>query len=344
MSNRNKALPVKSSTTPWTPLGNAVLQRKCACGNHATGGECEECAKKKGMLQRKPQHSGLSTQDSETVPPIVHEVLRSPGHPLDPATRAFMEPRFGHDFSGVRVHADAKAATSARAVNALAYTVGRDVVFGAGQHSPATATGQRLLAHELTHVIQQGGKQFEAGMLVRVGSPRDVSEQQADAFAEAATGGGQLQAGVQSELRVTQALQRVDSDTPDIGAGIGLSLCDAWQDPKDLSKVAAEHYLRTEHNIEPKFKEAICSGDVYTGNCHVYFTLGDFLNDVVVYVFLAGDTVDLRRADLRGPLCRYTYECKRKGPPIFTKVLCHDVPPPKTGGTEKASVGQISSA
>lgn len=89
------------------------------------------------------------------VPLIVHEVLRSPGHPLDANTRAFMEPRFGHDFSGVRVHSDTKAAESARAVNALAYTVGRDVMFGAGQYQPATNIGRNLMAHELTHMVQQ---------------------------------------------------------------------------------------------------------------------------------------------------------------------------------------------
>jgi hypothetical protein len=70
------------------------------------------------------------------VPPIVNEVLRSPGQPLDAAICTFMEPRFGYDFSQVRVHTDARAAESARAVNALAYTVGRDVVFGAGQYAP----------------------------------------------------------------------------------------------------------------------------------------------------------------------------------------------------------------
>src|SRR5207245_97025 len=91
------------------------------------------------------------------APPIVHEVLRAPGQPLDAATRAVMEPRFGHDFSRVRVHSDARAAQSARAVNALAYTVGRDVVFGANQYTSDTQLGQRLLAHELTHVVQQGG-------------------------------------------------------------------------------------------------------------------------------------------------------------------------------------------
>ncbi|HET8631526.1 MAG TPA: DUF4157 domain-containing protein [Thermomicrobiales bacterium] len=82
-------------------------------------------------------------------------MLRAPGRPLDAATRSFMEPRFGHDFSGVRVHTDARAAESARAVGALAYTVGRDLVFGAGQYVPGSRSGQRLLAHELTHVVQQ---------------------------------------------------------------------------------------------------------------------------------------------------------------------------------------------
>jgi hypothetical protein len=83
-------------------------------------------------------------------------VLHSPGRPLDAATRASLEPRFGHDFSRVRIHADAKAAESARAVAAHAYTVGSDVVFGAGRYTPGTESGRRLLAHELAHTIQQG--------------------------------------------------------------------------------------------------------------------------------------------------------------------------------------------
>ena len=89
------------------------------------------------------------------APPIVHEVLRSSGQPLDPATRAFMEPRFGHDFSRVQVYADASAEQSAREVNAHAYTVGNSVVFGAGRFAPETSEGRRLIAHELTHVVQQ---------------------------------------------------------------------------------------------------------------------------------------------------------------------------------------------
>jgi hypothetical protein len=85
----------------------------------------------------------------------VLQTKESPGQPLDSATRAFMETRFGHDFSGVRVHTDSKAAESTRAVNALAYTVGMDVMFGEGQHAPDTGVGRRLIAHELTHVVQQ---------------------------------------------------------------------------------------------------------------------------------------------------------------------------------------------
>ena len=117
------------------------VQRKCA--------GCEEEEKQTG-LQRKETGA-----DPEFAPPSVHSVLNSPGHPLDTATRAFMEPRFGHDFSRVRVHTDASAADSARAVNARAYTAGPHIVFGEGQYSPATDNGRQLLSHELVHVVQQ---------------------------------------------------------------------------------------------------------------------------------------------------------------------------------------------
>lgn len=94
--------------------------------------------------------------------PIVHEVLRSPGLPLDASTRAFMEPRFKQDFGRVRVHNDARAAESARTLNAQAYTFGSDMVFGEGRYSPQSANGRQLIAHELTHAVQQeatGGAQ-----------------------------------------------------------------------------------------------------------------------------------------------------------------------------------------
>ncbi|WP_322486843.1 eCIS core domain-containing protein [Chloroflexus sp.] len=76
-------------------------------------------------------------------------------HPLDPATRAHLEPRFGYDLSGVRIYCDSATATRAAQLGAAAYTIGRHIFFGAGQYAPRTAAGQRLLTHELAHVVQQ---------------------------------------------------------------------------------------------------------------------------------------------------------------------------------------------
>lgn len=106
-------------------------------------------------LQRAPADGAAAT------PPMAGDAVRATlsgtGAPLDQATRGFMEGRFGHDFGRVRVHADGGAAASAWAVQARAYTVGRDVVFAAGQYAPHSSTGRRLLAHELAHVVQQTG-------------------------------------------------------------------------------------------------------------------------------------------------------------------------------------------
>lgn len=92
-----------------------------------------------------------------TLPRGVRETLQSPGEPLDAGSRSAMEARFHQDFSRVRVHTDSRAADSAQAVNAQAYTVGDDLVFGHGRYAPHTPQGKRLLAHELTHVVQQRG-------------------------------------------------------------------------------------------------------------------------------------------------------------------------------------------
>src|SRR5437660_938345 len=116
-----------------------TLQRKCDCGQHTIAGrKCSACSEEREGSLRRSALNRNSTLKDHNVPPIVHDVLNAPGQPLDAATRAFFEPRFGHDFSRVRVHTDAKAAESARAVNATAYTVGRDIVFGAAQYSPGT--------------------------------------------------------------------------------------------------------------------------------------------------------------------------------------------------------------
>jgi len=101
------------------------------------------------------RHASAPGQGSVEAPPVVHDVLASPGQAMDDATRAFMETRFGRDFGGVRLHVDPLAVASAHAMDASAYTVGTHVVFGEGQYAPASLAGRKLLAHELAHVAQQ---------------------------------------------------------------------------------------------------------------------------------------------------------------------------------------------
>lgn len=129
------------------------LQCVDPCGSEYPTRQTEQVSQEQARVWTK--HIGSSDVGQTVAPPIVHEVLASPGQSLYSTVRGFMEPRFGYDFSQVRVHTDAKAAESAQAMGAVAYTVGQEVVFGAGQYAPGTAEGRRLLAHELTHVVQQ---------------------------------------------------------------------------------------------------------------------------------------------------------------------------------------------
>jgi hypothetical protein len=136
-------MPVPESSIT---AGSPQLSRKCAA--------CEQ-GEKVQILRTKPARSANPV--ASEAPPIVHEALRIPGQPLDPATVAFFEPRLGFDLSRVRIHVDAQADKAAAAIRARAYTAGADVVFARGEFAPATAEGRRLLAHELTHVAQQAG-------------------------------------------------------------------------------------------------------------------------------------------------------------------------------------------
>lgn len=163
---------VRSHPSAPTPF----LRRRCACGGTpGLDGECAECRGKR--LRRR----GGGRASPAAAPPIVHEVLRSPGQPLDAGARASMAPYFGHDFGRVRVHADARAAQSAKDINARAYAAGDHIVFGARQYAPRTEAGERLLAHELAHVIQQ--QTGEASRPTVVDSPEH--EREADAAADA---------------------------------------------------------------------------------------------------------------------------------------------------------------
>jgi hypothetical protein len=129
----------------------------------------------------------LQTKRGEDVTPEVTQDLESQiraiqggGQPLTESDRAFFEPRFGHDFSRVRVHTDTKATESTQAVNALAYTVGQNIVFGAGRYTPQSSTVRQLLAHELTHVIQQRSSGQQISQPISLSDPSLASEKEAE--------------------------------------------------------------------------------------------------------------------------------------------------------------------
>lgn len=144
------------------------------------GEEEEEEGEGDETLQAK-ESLGQAPSLTPELQSYIH-TMKGGGQPLPESTRAFMEPRIGHDFSQVRVHTDTRAVESARAVNARAYTIGRDVVFGEGQYAPWTSEGRRLMAHELVHVVQQQSGTFQGK--VDISQHGDRYEQKAGGVSE----------------------------------------------------------------------------------------------------------------------------------------------------------------
>jgi hypothetical protein len=149
---------------------------------------------------------------------LATRALRSPGRPLDPATRAFMEPRFGHDFSNVRVHTDDAAARAARSIDAVSYTSGTDIAFASGRYAPESPKGREVLAHELTHVVQQS--HAPPSTAARIGAPDSAAEHEATAAARQVAGGGVPDRPVSASLAAVQRLSLGASIGVGIGAGI----------------------------------------------------------------------------------------------------------------------------
>ena len=161
------------AVAPATNSGPGV-QRACACG-----GGCSDCKNKRPENERAPvqmKAAGPVGKTGMEASPVVQEVLRSSGQPLNGATRAFMEPRFGHDFSRVRIHTDTEAAQSAGQLQASAYNVGDHIVFAEGRFAPSTPEGGRLLAHELAHIVL-GARQN--AILRRKPDPKDLQAEEA---------------------------------------------------------------------------------------------------------------------------------------------------------------------
>jgi len=202
-TNSSQVHTAKFSPATKPSVGSGLLQRACACGQHTGGGECESCQQKGQALQR----AAISPAPAnDSVPPIVNDVLHGSGQPLEATTRAYLEPRFGHDFSSVRVHTDGQAAQSARAVNALAYTVGQNVVFGAGQYQPGTTSGNKLLAHELTHTIQQKsfGSSYVPQRATLISQPADPAETEADQVANQVLQSGKVNRSINAHEATIQ--------------------------------------------------------------------------------------------------------------------------------------------
>lgn len=148
----------------------------------------------------------------EEQPSPVHDVVgKGSGSPLDDGVRNDMEGRFGQDFSDVRVHTDAKASESAESVGANAYTVGNDIVFRSGQFNAGSPVGQRTLAHELTHVVQQRSGPVDGSPAaggIALSSPSDRFEQAADRSAEQVMSSGSQAALEEADESVQRVVQR----------------------------------------------------------------------------------------------------------------------------------------
>ncbi len=192
--------------------GDNLTSGSPAAFNLPAGAECAKCALKR-------QASGIKAARAarDSVPPMVHEVLRSAGQPLNAGLRAEFEPRFAYDFSNVRIHSDSTAAESAAAVDALAYTAGRHIVFGSGQYAPTTTEGRKLIAHELAHVAQQGAE--DIGLPERIGDANDHREREAERIAEDAFGATSRPRNIGAAAINRAILQRTPASKTTCGAG-----------------------------------------------------------------------------------------------------------------------------
>jgi len=316
----------------WRPAHHTILQRKCACGgNPGPSGECEECRRKRaGTLQRSP----ASPTSPFSAPPIVQDVLSSAGHPLDASLRAFMEPRFGHDFSRVRVHTNQLAADSAREINALAYTVGQDVVFSAGQYAPYSLAGQKLLAHELTHVVQQSTDhqatpvhRSTAGLTIL---NSDRQEQTADTAASRIAAGHSVRL---SPGGTRIGLQRQPSRGKISRQEIEQCIRKWEKEPEEMSRLAADQFVTDEMGdsyLDLKWAPVQCETD---DSCKVITENDGPVFDVTRNKETRRIGVGLNHAGGRR-FCAYDYNgCERfnrrtpRGVLTLTLISCHGPKP-----------------
>lgn len=225
MAKQAAAQLAKANVVAPAPQG-AVFQRKCACGNHTVaGGECDECRKASKTVFRKANHQssgngnstlslpavqpapntrgqssrGEETDETDEVTgftsrPAAFRLPNGSAQPMERPLRQFMEARFKHDFSGVRLHTDPEAAASARSIGALAYTFDQNIVFDSSSYQPNTPHGLHLIAHELSHVVQQSRHPLPKTEELKVESETSNAEVEADHMALAVLTPGPVRA------------------------------------------------------------------------------------------------------------------------------------------------------
>ena len=239
-------LNLASPLTQMMLANKAMLQRESATRSR-------ENSERQGRSKAAPAGRELS---------ITHRVLNSTGESLDSSTKDFFEPRFGHDFSQVRVHTDSEAAASVREVEASAYTVGGHLVFASGRYEPHSRQGRELIAHELTHTIQQNHAIAVNGQLA-VG-PSDESENEADRAASVTVNGGRVAIQSHRPLSVqrqpSQAagpnLNLAESASPFMAAAIGSLSIDAFQTGKaDLSGANQAKVAKTAKSMQTLLRQ-----------------------------------------------------------------------------------------
>jgi hypothetical protein len=202
-----------------TPVRAGLLQRQCACGEHTiAGATCEAC---RGKEQPKlPRDQFGEVAEPVAALETVRHLTRSSGQPLDPSVRGTMESLFGHDFSGVRIHSSAAAAKSAIMLSARAYTIDRNIIFASGEYAPRTREGRKLLAHELTHVVQQhNGAESTPSTQIGVSHPANPSEREAASNVERIARG---ERAVVATPAVGVLQRKISGGEAAAGIGIGL--------------------------------------------------------------------------------------------------------------------------
>ncbi len=251
--------------------------------------------------------------------PIVHDVLRSSGQPLGAATRASMEASFGYDFSAIRIHADPNAGRAAQSVGAHAFALGSDIVFAPGRYQPETRAGRLLLAHELTHAVQQGTSRQPADAPIRLGRVDDSTEREAESNAARLVG----DPGSEPRRQVSAAggaMLRRAADKGNQPQEAQADACAGWErDPESFTVHVANHFARTRLPADKQ-------GLVRTVKCERARSCTATLETGVQIdvTRLDNGRVDALESQSR-QWCRYKYTCDPAGQLVLTLIRCVDI-------------------